>query len=251
MRTPASQTGDTLRLEMEDPAQTPAPAGPNGSKTGKNRPAAPARCVLLCASSPPPDLTRALEHKGVSTLRAPNPEVALAMLVRAHREARAAGAHGPILLVAVDPGALGPASEHLLRCVQIYAPHAVCWRFDQRRSPQLAAWRLAPPKPVVVSPPPATTVSGPGTPRPTAEPRLRLVGEQSFRAPSPPSTQPLFAGPGIPLATGKRRMPESKDMPAPAEESDQDAAPPPVSDAELKMLLSGDPKNDPRPPRRT
>jgi hypothetical protein len=239
---------------MEDAANAPAQAAHTPSSSAEKAPQPRAQCVLLCAHQAPPDLARALDHKGISTTRADTPEIALALLVRAHRDANRSGRRGPIILVAVAPDALGEAADRLLRCVTLYAPHAVAWRFDQHRSPQLSAWRPTPPKPVVVTQPAPAPASTPATtqpPRPSVEPRLRLVGEQSFRAPPPPPGTAFFAGPGIPLAPGTRRPSDAGPANGSGQESDAESPPPPVSDAEMSMLLSGERKTDPRPPRRS
>lgn len=243
------QSGDTLGLKMEEAAPTSASAGRPPASAAPKPSAQQARCVLLSAQEPPPDLGRALSHKGIATSRGASPEVALAMVVRAHRDAVRAGTRAPIIFVAVEPDALGDRGTHLLRCIELYAPHAVCWRFDQTRSPQLSAWKPAPVKPVVVPQParPAPRPAGQGA----GEPRLRLVGDQTFRAPPAPPAAALFVGPGIPLAAPPRRRPESGGQAASGGQSEAETPPPPVSDAELSMLLSGKKKNDPKDPRRT
>jgi len=208
--------------------------------------------VLLCAGDPPADLRRALELKRIRASVARTPELALAMLVRALKEAAASGVRAPMIFVCVDPDALAESGERLVRCVQLYTPHAVCWRFDQGRSPQLSAWAPTPPTPVVRPVPPSARAPDPPVARATPEPRLRLVGEQSFRAPPPPppSGTQIFVGPGIPLAPGTRSPAAPASPPTPPAH-DPESPPPPVSDAELSMLLSGNPPNDPRGHRRT
>lgn len=245
MRPPRPESGDTLPPEMEENSTKSASAAQNAANRVQSPRATTTQCVLLSAGTPPADLRRALDHKHINASIARSPEVAIAMLVRAEQAARQSGRRVPSILVCVEPDALGASGERLLRCVHLYAPHAVCWRFDQGQSPQLRAWAPAPVAPVV-RPAPKPPAADPPPPRAEAEPRLRLVGEQSFRAPPPPPPAgvSIFVGPGIPLAPGTKRNP-------PTPEGEPESPPPPVSDAELSMLLSGERPTDPRGPRRT
>lgn len=196
---------------------------PNQGDTS-NQDTVRSRFVVVCPPDehgrtvPPEPLSRVLATRNANVVVRAGVYAAMCDLMEHERDVASGHPREPMVVLVVEPDRVPMATE-LVGAVLRYVPHAVCWRFDADREPQLRAFDEGPrAREVIGAQGPGVTVRrdvGPIRPRPTQSPapRLRLTADEPIDAPLEPR---------------------------PDEEEDAEPERPALSEEELDMLLSDD-----------
>lgn len=176
-------------------------------------------CVLLCTGEAPEELLASLSERRVVIEAHADPFSAIAAVLRRGRTG------SPLVLLVVDPARVARADE-MVRTVERFVPHVVCWRYDAGKSPALRGYVPPPPAPS------ATIETFVSRARAGGPPKLRLAGHE-------PGGEAVREAPMNTAGAGDvRPEPAAKD--AAGEAAPASAGGELLSSEELSMLLSDD-----------
>ncbi len=193
------------------------------------------RCVLVSITPPPAELMGALSRKQLDIREHRSVVTAMAEVMIHAREVKAGATRQPLVVLIVGRAEVPRADEFVGACT-IYAPHAVAWTYDHGAEPPLRSYHASAngaPKPTPAVAPPAPDAG--------AKPRI-------FISSSPPPPQVTIvrrpSKPSLRLSGGDRAAFAEQPMSPARTESGAAPAPPdippPLTDEELRMLLSDD-----------
>lgn len=230
------------------------------------------RCVLFSrpGQAVPSDLLNSLARRIGRIASCTDAYTAMAEVCAVERDRATSDPALPAatVLVLIEPHALSDAAE-IVSQLRLFAPAAVCWKFESSANPRLSAivdadvatWTAKPSPP----PPPNATAAGQPSRRtgvpPAPAPRLRIAGA-SLPDPSGPlpdqpeivvrpqprvarSSHPPGGSTPLPSPPNPMRQPPPLTLRGVGRATSDDSAPPPPRPAltaeELRMLLGDDP----------